>query len=63
MVSTRPRTDRCLAGAMAPAGYSPGEENANRLTHGLGVGLSVVGLVLMVMGRTGRQVGSRAHYW
>jgi len=34
---------------MAPAGYSPSEENANRLTHGLGVGLSVVGLVLMVI--------------
>jgi len=34
---------------MAPAGYSPSEENANRLTHGLGVGLSVVGLVIMVI--------------
>jgi hemolysin III len=33
---------------MAQPGYSPGEETANRLTHGLGVVLSVAGLVLMV---------------
>jgi len=23
----------------------------------------IVGLVLMLLGRSGRQVGSRAHYW
>ena len=33
---------------MAQAGYSPGEERANRFTHGLGAVLSVAGLVLMV---------------
>jgi len=29
----------------------------------LGVVLLVVGLVLMLLGRTGRHVGGRAHYW
>jgi hypothetical protein len=29
----------------------------------VGLILLVAGLVLMLMGRTGRQVGSRAHYW
>ena len=33
---------------MAHPGYSPGEERANRLTHGLGVVGSVAGLALMV---------------
>jgi len=33
---------------MAQPDYSPGEEWANRLTHGLGAGLSVAGLVLLV---------------
>ena len=33
---------------MAQPDYSPGEELANRLTHGLGAALSVAGLVLMV---------------
>ena len=31
-----------------PDCYSPGEETANRLTHGLGAAFSVAGLVLMV---------------
>lgn len=34
---------------MASVGYSPGEELANRLTHGIGAAFSVVGLVLMVV--------------
>lgn len=34
---------------MAHPGYSPGEELANRLTHGLGALFSVAGLVLMVV--------------
>lgn len=34
---------------MAQPDYSPGEEIANRLTHGLGAGCSVAGLVLMVV--------------
>jgi uncharacterized membrane protein len=29
----------------------------------IGIILVVVGLVLMLLGRSGRQVGSRAHYW
>lgn len=29
----------------------------------IGVILLVVGLVLMLLGRSGRQVGGRAHYW
>ncbi|MEO8267073.1 MAG: DUF6131 family protein [Ilumatobacteraceae bacterium] len=29
----------------------------------LGVILVLVGLVLMVLGRTGRKIGGRAHYW
>ena len=29
----------------------------------VGVVLVVVGLVLMLFGRSGRQVGGRAHYW
>ncbi len=29
----------------------------------IGVILVVIGLVLMLLGRTGRQVGGRAHYW
>ncbi len=29
----------------------------------LGILLLVVGLVLLLMGRAGRQVGGRAHYW
>jgi hypothetical protein len=29
----------------------------------IGIVLVIVGLVLMVLGRTGRQVGGRAHYW
>lgn len=33
---------------MAHRGYSPGEERANRLTHGLGVVCSVAGLAVMV---------------
>ncbi len=37
-----------------PAVYPPREELANRLTHGLGAALSVVGLVLMVF-YSGRQ--------
>lgn len=32
-----------------PAAYSPSEEFANRVTHGLGAVLSLVGLVLMVV--------------
>ena len=34
---------------MAHADYSPGEEMANRLTHGLGAAFSAAGLVLMVV--------------
>lgn len=29
----------------------------------IGVVLVVVGLVLMLLGRSGRKVGGRAHYW
>ena len=29
----------------------------------IGVVLLIVGLVLMLLGRSGRQVGGRAHYW
>ncbi|MGB8859026.1 MAG: DUF6131 family protein [Ilumatobacteraceae bacterium] len=29
----------------------------------IGVVVLVVGLVLMLLGRSGRQVGGRAHYW
>jgi uncharacterized membrane protein HdeD (DUF308 family) len=29
----------------------------------LGVILLIVGAVLMLLGRSGRQVGGRAHYW
>jgi Family of unknown function (DUF6131) len=29
----------------------------------IGVVIIVVGLVLMLLGRSGRQVGGRAHYW
>jgi hypothetical protein len=29
----------------------------------VGVVLIVVGLVLMLLGRSGRRVGNRAHYW
>jgi hypothetical protein len=29
----------------------------------IGIILVVVGLVLMLFGRSGRQVGGRAHYW
>jgi Family of unknown function (DUF6131) len=29
----------------------------------LGLLLLVVGLVLLLLGRAGRQVGGRAHYW
>jgi fatty acid desaturase len=29
----------------------------------IGIILVVVGLVLMLLGRSGHQVGSRAHYW
>jgi uncharacterized membrane protein HdeD (DUF308 family) len=29
----------------------------------LGVILVIVGVVLLVLGRAGRQVGGRAHYW
>lgn len=29
----------------------------------IGIILVVVGLVLTLLGRSGRQVGSRAHYW
>ncbi len=34
---------------MAQQGYSPGEERANRLTHGVGALFSMAGLVLMVV--------------
>lgn len=29
----------------------------------IGIILAIVGLVLMLLGRGGRQVGGRAHYW
>jgi hypothetical protein len=29
----------------------------------IGIILVIVGLVLLVLGRSGHQVGSRAHYW
>ena len=29
----------------------------------VGVVVVIVGLVLMLLGRSGRQVGSRSHYW
>lgn len=29
----------------------------------VGIILAIVGLVLMLLGRGGRQVGGRAHYW
>lgn len=29
----------------------------------VGIVLVLVGLVLMLLGRSGRQVGGRAHYW
>lgn len=29
----------------------------------IGIVLVLVGLVLMLLGRSGRQVGGRAHYW
>ncbi len=38
-----------MAGVMAQPNYAPREELANRLTHGLGAGLSVAGLVLLVV--------------
>ncbi len=29
----------------------------------LGIIVLIIGLVLMVVGQTGRQVGGRSHYW
>jgi hypothetical protein len=29
----------------------------------LGIILVIVGLVLLVLGRSGRKIGGRAHYW
>ncbi len=29
----------------------------------IGIVLAIVGLVLLLVGRTGRRVGGRAHYW
>ena len=29
----------------------------------IGLVLAVVGLVLMLLGRSGRSIGGRAHYW
>jgi uncharacterized membrane protein HdeD (DUF308 family) len=29
----------------------------------LGIILVIVGVVLLILGRAGRQVGGRAHYW
>jgi len=29
----------------------------------IGIVVAIVGLVLLLVGRTGRRVGGRAHYW
>ena len=29
----------------------------------IGIVVAIVGLVLLLLGRSGRQVGGRAHYW
>lgn len=42
-------TGRKVEAAMSLTAYSPPEERANRLTHGLGAALSVAGLVLLVV--------------
>jgi len=47
--STRARYYPCLAAAMAHRDCSPGEELANRVTHGLGAVFSIAGLVLLVI--------------
>jgi hypothetical protein len=33
------------------------------ILYSVGVVLLIVGAVLMLLGRSGRQVGGRAHYW